>query len=277
MNTMRAVNRSGRRSFVVAATLGTAAALAFSTAAASADRTNEDFHWQGRLTAGQAIEVKGVNGSIDAVAATGDEVEIVAVKSGRRSDPAEVKIDVVPHAGGVTVCAVYPGSDWGKPNECAPGEGGRMSARDNDVEVRFTVRVPKGVRFVGRTVNGGVAAADLEGDVEASTVNGAVKIDTRGGARAETVNGSITASMGRADWTGSVSFKTVNGGITLNLPEDAGADVKAETVNGSIDTDFPLTVKGKFSSRRLSGTIGGGGRTLTLATVNGSIRLHKAP
>jgi hypothetical protein len=279
MNRRHSAIDCGRRTTgkFLAATLSMAVALAFSAATASAARSSEDFRWQGRVAAGQAIEVKGVNGSIDAVAATGEDVEVVAVKSGRRSAPSEVKIEVVPHGGGVTVCAVYPGSHWGKPNECAPGEGGRMNTKDNDVEVRFTVRVPKGVRLVARTVNGGVTASDLEADVEASTVNGAVKIDTRGGAQGQTVNGSITASMGRADWSGSVSFKTVNGGITLNIPEDAGADVSAETVNGSIDTDFPLTVKGKFSSRRLSGTIGGGGRALTLATVNGSIRLNKAP
>jgi hypothetical protein len=254
-----------------------AASLALGAGAARADRREEDFRWQGRLAAGQTIEVKGVNGPIDATAAGGDEVEVLAVKSGRRSDPADVRIEVVPHGGGVTVCAVYPGAPGGKTNQCAPGDGGGTNTRDNDVEVRFTVRVPKGVRFTGRTVNGGVTAADLEGDVDASTVNGGVKIDTRGNARGETVNGSITASMGRADWTGSAAFKTVNGGITLSMPEDAGADVKAETVNGSIDTDFPLTVKGKFSSRRLAGTIGAGGRALDLETVNGSIKLRKAP
>lgn len=260
-----------------ATTVVLAALLAAGAGTARADRREEDFRWQGRLAAGQTIEVKGVNGSIDAAAASGDEVEVLAVKSGRHSDPSEVRIEVVPHGGGVTVCAVYPGVSGGKANPCAPGEGGGSNARNNDVEVRFTVRVPKGVRFTGRTVNGGVTAADLEADVDASTVNGGVKLDTRGNARAETVNGSISASVGRTDWTGSVAFKTVNGGITLSMPEDAAADVKAETVNGSIDTDFPLTVKGKFSSRRLSGTIGAGGRALELETVNGSIKLRKAP
>jgi hypothetical protein len=252
------------------------AALAAVATPARAARSSEDFHWQGRVAAGQAVEVKGVNGDIEAVAATGDDVEILAVRSGRRSDPSGVKVEVVPHGGGVTVCAVYPASSSSKPNECAPGEGGRMNTHNNDVEVRFTVRVPKGVRFIGRTVNGGVAAAKLESDVEAYTVNGGIKVDTRGTARAETVNGSISASMGRADWSGSVSFETVNGGIAVDLPDGAGAEVSAETVNGSIETDFPLTVKGRVSSRRLSGTIGGGGRELKLETVNGSIKLRKA-
>ena len=255
--------------------LALAAAAAVALPAHGA-RRDEDFQWRGRLAAGQTLEVKGVNGDVDASPAAGDEVEVVAVKSGRRSDPALVKIEVVPHAGGVTVCAVYPSSAWGKSNACAPGEGGHLGSNNNDVEVRFTVRVPRGVRFVGRSVNGGVSAEGLEEDVEAYTVNGGVRVDTRGNARAETVNGSIAAALGRADWSGSLSFTTVNGGITVDLPGDAGADVRAETVNGSIETDFPLSVKGKFSSRRLAGTIGSGGRELKLETVNGSIHLRRA-
>jgi DUF4097 and DUF4098 domain-containing protein YvlB len=62
----------------------------------------------------------------------------------------------------------------------------------------------------------------------------------------------------------------------MTLPEGLNADVKASTVNGDIQTDFPLTVTGKISRRKLEGTIGSGGRTLELSTVNGGIELRKA-
>ena len=90
------------------------------------------------------------------------------------------------------------------------------------------------------------------------------------------MNGSIRASAGRADWSGDAEFKTVNGSITVTLPSSTSADVRAETVNGTIETDFALTVSGRVSRRRLSGTIGGGGRSLEMATVNGSIHLKKS-
>src|SRR3989449_9821441 len=82
--------------------------------------------------------------------------------------------------------------------------------------------------------------------------------------------------MGKASWTDGVEFRTVNGGITLDLPPSLSAEVRAETVNGEIFTDFPLTVTGKLGPRRVTGTIGGGGRQLALSTVNGNIRLRKA-
>jgi len=81
--------------------------------------------------------------------------------------------------------------------------------------------------------------------------------------------------MGRADWTGTLDFETVNGSITLGLPADLSADVDAETVNGRIDVDFPLGGNLHQTKRELRGTIGGGGRSLKLETVNGSITLRK--
>ena len=125
----------------------------------------EDFQWRGRVAAGKTVEIKGVNGAIDATAASGDEVEVTATKKGRRSDPGSVRIEVVEHGEGVTICAVYPDVD-GRRNECRAGDGGHMNTRDNDVSVHFTVRVPRGVAFAPRTVNGDVEAEGLEGDVE---------------------------------------------------------------------------------------------------------------
>jgi len=254
-----------KRATILAAVLAAVPALALGA--------QEEFSWSGKVAAGQSIEIKGVNGGIRAVGTTGGDVEVSAVKKGRKSDPAEVKVEVVEHAGGVTICAVYP-SD-GAPNECAPGKGGRMRVRENDVNVEFHVKVPAGVRFVGRTVNGGIEATGLKADAEAQTVNGGVELDSTGTARAQTVNGGITARSGRADWNGTLSLETVNGGIEVSMPGDLSADVHASTVNGDISTDFPLTVKGKIARRKLEGTVGSGGRLLEMKTVNGGIELKK--
>jgi len=251
-----------------------AAVVAVPALAGAAQAKREEFRWAGKVATGAAVEIKGVNGGIVATGAPGGDVEVTATKKGRKSDPAQVKIDVVEHAGGVTICAVYP-SD-GAPNECQPGSGGRMKVHDNDVNVEFQVKVPAGVRFVGRTVNGGIQASGIAADAEAHTVNGGVDLDAAGTARAETVNGGITARLGRADWTGALKLKTVNGGIDVLMPEGLSADVKASTVNGDIQTDFPLTVTGRISRRKIEGTIGSGGRLLEVETVNGGIELRKA-
>lgn len=235
----------------------------------------QDFRWHGALASGKTLEVRGINGPIRASRATGQEAEVVATKRARRSDPADVEIKVVEHAAGVTICAVYPSRRGRKTNECRPDGGGQNDTDDNDVEVAFEVRVPAGVEFVGSTVNGDVAGRDLPGDANLTTVKGDVDVESGGVSRGTTVNGSITARLGRADWHNSLSFTTVNGGITVRLPDNLSADVEATTVNGSVQSDFPITVRGRMQAGALKGRIGEGGRVLDLTTVNGSIRLEK--
>jgi DUF4097 and DUF4098 domain-containing protein YvlB len=121
-----------------------------------------------------------------------------------------------------------------------------------------------------------MSAEGLKGDARASTVNGSVRVTTTGLAEASTVNGSVYVEMGRANWTDQLEFSTVNGGITLIIPGKLDTELRANTVNGDIETDWPLTITGKIGPRRLRGTIGAGGRTLSLSTVNGEIRLKKS-
>jgi DUF4097 and DUF4098 domain-containing protein YvlB len=249
--------------------------LLFTAVAALPAAAQDTWSWRKAVPAGRAIEIKGINGDVTATAASGSEVEVVARKSARRSDPDDVKLQVVEHGGGVTICAMYPTPRGERENECLPGARGRSSNRNNDVEVDFEVRVPRGVRFTGKTVNGGVRATGLGADVIANTVNGSVHVSTAGLAQAQTVNGSITVRMGRANWSETLEFETVNGGITLELPAELDADVSASTVNGSLSSDWPMTVRGRWGPRHMNGKIGNGGRELALQTVNGDIELRR--
>ena len=233
---------------------------------------SDSFHWTGKVPAGQLLEIRGVNGSIRAEPSSGKDVEVVATKTGQIYDPESIGVQVVEHNGGVTICVVYPSAN-GRPTECLPGASNPLSSFNNDVNVDFTVRVPKGVRFVARTVNGQVEAKALEADTEGHTVNGNVRLSTAGAARGDTVNGSIVASMGKI--TGDSKFSTVNGGITLEMPSSTGAEIHAGTKNGRINTDFPLDVQGEYVSRHADGAIGHGGPELTIMTVNGTINLRR--
>ncbi|HEY0378806.1 MAG TPA: DUF4097 family beta strand repeat-containing protein [Pyrinomonadaceae bacterium] len=246
--------------------------------AANVAQTNssaDEFRWSGRVASGDTVEIRGINGGISAEPAEGGEVQVTATKIARRSDPKGVEIRVVEHAGGVVICAIYPQSD-GRAQQCSPEGGDHSNIRNNDVVVDFKVRVPRGVRFSGRTVNGNIETGALGADVDARTVNGSINVSAAGVVSAKTVNGSITARLGRADWSEELEFKTVNGAITLDLPADTNAQVTAETLNGEITTDFPITILGRVSRRHLEGTIGSGGRELSLKSVNGSIQLRRA-
>ena len=227
------------------------------------------FNWSGYVPAGKAISVHGINGTIHTERGTSGQVEVSARKTGNRSDPNEVQIQVVPQGdGSVKICAVYPNS-----GDCNGSKNG--SGRQNsDVQVEFIVKVPAQVHFNGHNVNGDIQILDVLGEAQAHTVNGNVTVTASEKVEAHTVNGNIVAKVTGAPRS-PMAFHTVNGSIDLTLSGGTSANISAHTVNGSMNTDFPITVKGEFGNRSLSGVIGSGGPEIKMNTVNGSVKLHR--
>jgi hypothetical protein len=247
-------------------------------ASSSEVTVQEDFRWSGRLAAGQRLEIKGVNGAIRAEPASGNEVEVVAVKrEGREGRVQDVRVERITHDGGVTICAVYPSRNSNRPNRCTPGDEWSTNVQDNDVSVEFTVRVPRGVDFLGSTVNGNVRAQNLPGDAHVSSVNGSVTASAAGVVEASTVNGTLNVEMGDADPGRDLEFTTVNGNINLTVPAAFRAEVHASLLNGNIESDWPLDIdRGRYVGQNARGQIGRGGRELKLETVNGNIEIRRA-
>ncbi|HSR52323.1 MAG TPA: DUF4097 family beta strand repeat-containing protein [Acidobacteriota bacterium] len=247
----------------------------------SALAQSDTFRWNGSLAAGDTLGIHGVNGDVEAIAAAGDQVEVIAHKRGRRSHPDSVQIEVVEHANGITFCAIYPSRRNGQ-NICTADGLENSNVQNNDVEVRFEVRIPARIHFNGTTVNGGVTAENLDGNVRAHTVNGSIEISTTGWAEAHTVNGSIDASMGAADWEGELSFQTVNGSIELTFPPRLSANLRAESLNGNIRSDFDMDIteggrRRGWGKQRIRARLAGGSssRSLDLETVNGDIQIRQ--
>lgn len=235
----------------------------------------ESFRWAGLVERGHTVWIRNMNGPVSIEAAEGDSVVITGDKSWRRSDPHSVQIAAFPDNGAVTVCAI-----WVRAEEqatCEPGGHYSMKGvRHNDVAVRFTVQVPKGVKVDASTVNGRIDADGAQGDLKLLTVNGGIDASTtQGGINATTVNGGIDASIGDLGPEGEVALRTVNGSITVALPQGLNADLDAQTVSGRVNTDFPVQVAGKISARHVEARIGSGGRRVELKTVNGSIELQQ--
>ncbi len=268
------------RSSVSIAAIGVALVVTVPGLEAQDDR----FEWSGRIDRSDRIEAKGITGDIRAVATSGSRVEVVAVKRGRRRNFDEVQFEVVEDDDGVTICAVYPERRSSRrrrsePYECGPGGwGNNVDIDDVDVDVDFEVRVPSGVRFTGRTISGDVEAEGLDAFVLARTVSGDIYVSTSDLADAVTVSGSIEVAMGRADWRGDLEFHTVSGDITIFFPESLHTEIEFESLSGDMDSDFPITItsrRNRWIGGRISGTIGEGGRSLSLKTVSGDVRLQR--
>jgi hypothetical protein len=240
------------------------AVLAIASLASVASPTNppniltlqEETRWHGWVPGGQVVEVNNIRGNIRAEPASGDEIEVIAIKRGF-SDPTQVSIEVVEHKGGVTICAVYPDADPGRPFDCRPSRGGgfRLASTSdsmtrirwdnggggdvmvNDLRVDFVVRLPKRLRFIGRTVDGDVSAHMLEQDVEAHSVLGDVNVD---------------------------------------FNANPGAEVHAESAKGRVSSEFPLSLRCNAGHGMLGfGHIGRSHRSLRLKTEEGDIHLER--
>lgn len=165
---------------------------------------------------------------------------------------------------------------------------------NKSVSVSLDVEVPNQTDLELVTHNGSVKISDIKGRLDAATHNGKVTCKRISGTTAfKTHNGSITCgeisgSTQLKSHNGSIkafytdtapsvcdiSIVAYNGGIELKTPSGYSAQVKASTHNGSINTDLPITVSGKISKSKLTGTIGAGEGELHLETHNGSIRIR---
>ncbi|HTQ59259.1 MAG TPA: DUF4097 family beta strand repeat-containing protein [Candidatus Solibacter sp.] len=235
-----------------------------------------DFHWQGALKAGQTLEVVNTNGEIGASRASGDVASVAGIRGGSDGDDT-LFIEVVEYPDGVTICAVYA-------RDKAPGRchrGGVTSESGNwwhghRAKINFDAQVPPGVRLHAFTTNGRVHCLNLNSIVQAESTNGDVEVSTSEWASARTTNGGVRVSIGNAKWTGELELLTTNGSVDVTLPASAEFQVQASTTNGGIQTDFPVTIQGRFGPKFLSGTVGAGGRDLKVATTNGKIALNKS-
>jgi hypothetical protein len=233
----------------------------------------DPWEYRAYITPSQQVWIRNTNGPIDVVPGTSDSVVVRAIKSWRNSDPQSVQMIHVLNERGVTICAMWEAREM----RCQEGGDYRLNGvKKNDVAVRIVVELPHSVPVEASTVNGGLQITGVSAPVNARTVNGKIAVITSAGpVNAETVNGSIEAIM-ESLTSGDVRLTTVNGSVTAGLPRSINANIDAQTVNGRVETDFPVKISGKISTRHLRGTIGTGGQTLKLVTVNGSIGLHEA-
>src|SRR6185295_15476899 len=103
------------------------------------------------------------------------------------------------------------------------------------------------------SMNGGISVSDVGGTIRLETLNGGLSLDSLSGdVRGRTTNGGVSARLAGRSWDGSgLDLATTNGGVSLTIPEDFDAHVETGTVNGHLDVDLPVTVRGRVD-RRLS-------------------------
>ena len=226
------------------------------------------------LAPDRTLWLRNINGPITVTPTDAQQLEIHAERTFKHSAVDSVRIITSESEGGITVCALRVGS-----GNCGPdghfNSNGHMNG--NDVEVAFEVKLPRGVRLDVSTVTGDVSVDGASAQVEAATVTGDVTVETANGpVTATTVTGDAHATIHALSGPGDVKVTTVTGDAQVDLPSGIDAVVDGHTVAGDINSEFPLTVVGKFASHSLSGTLGKGGRQVHITTVTGDVNVREA-
>jgi hypothetical protein len=217
------------------------------------------------IAPGGRLEIANINGTINASPGDGPRVEVRAERIAKASNDDKAqellkKIDIVEttSADKVRVETKVPKMSWGRSGH----------------EVRYWVKVPKGLAVNFETVNGGVRLENLEGQIVASTTNGGIRgKGLRGAVKADTTNGGVELDMETV--TGDIELETTNGGIRLSLPQDTKANLEAHCVNGGIGVEDGWTgyQEAEKSRRHLRATLNGGGPRVSAETTNGGIKI----
>jgi hypothetical protein len=244
-------------------------------------RRHEDpqaFAWTGTIPAGSWVRLRNLSGSVDVRRAPGNDIQVVAAKRWYRSRARDIRFEAVRAGDNVVICALW--SRRGRCGEEDYRDSNRPSALDfgrrSDMRVDFTVLVPPGVQVDAKTVTGDVDIIGAAAPVHASTVNGDLDVSTAvGPVIAATVNGDVTVRMDTLVGTDPVQLTSVNGSVTAELPAALDGDLDLSTVHGAYASEFPIATSGTFSEQRARGTVGSGGRSIRLTTVNGQVSLRK--
>jgi DUF4097 and DUF4098 domain-containing protein YvlB len=96
----------------------------------------------------------------------------------------------------------------------------------------------------------------------------------QGEARVKNSNGSI--ALKAVDPVAAMDIANRNGSIDVTAPQGSKFTVQAVAGDGEINSDFKLSQASANDRATASGSVGGGGPLLHLATEKGDINLHKA-
>lgn len=168
-----------------------------------------------------------------------------------------------------------------------------ISSDSWNTPIDYDIKVPRDFNLnLKATNNGNISVRGVRGNHEISNVNGAITMEKISGSLiANTVNENITVDFVDVDEDQPMAFTSLNGDLDLTFPTQVGFNIKLQSRQGDVYTDFdwqPVAVdpkverSGSGGTRRIKienwtyGKINGGGVEYYLKTTNGDIILRKA-
>lgn len=241
--------------------------------------STSDTRFTPALKAGQRLSVSNIDGNVTVMQGQGQSAEIVVHKLVRKGNGNLVKAVLEETSNGYRVCTVYLGSSS---DERGCTGGSRGDTHENwreplDVEMKYDIRLPAGVALSVNSVDGSIEARGIDTPATLRSVDGSITFEGVAPDMLNTVDGAITATITNTEWSHPLAVRSVDGGIDLTLPAAINMRITGHTVDGGIESDFPMTISGKWGPQSFQGDVGNGsGPSLELSSVDGGIRLRSS-
>lgn len=184
----------------------------------------------------------------------------------------------------------------------ATGAGMEIEEENNVVTVgadsptlplNLRIQVPAQTSLRLATVNAGhIKITGVRGDHELSNTNGSIEArQVAGSVVAHTVNGRVLVTFTSITPDKAMAFSTLNGDIDVTFPGNTRANLRMESQNGDIYTDFDVAMRERAAEskegrsggryrvtveRAVTGSINGGGPEVRFKTFNGDVHLRRA-
>jgi hypothetical protein len=238
-----------------------ACGLNFSNQAQAHDQWKRNY----TLSNGGTVEIRNTNGKIDVQPGDGNTVEIVADRTVSASSDEAAKDGL----------SKFDMAETTSPNHIIVDSSNRGSGILIGISRRvdYQIRLPRWANVTLQATNGDISASGVEGAFRVETTNGRVNATSLGSSATVTsTNGAITLDFAKLGADG-IRCETTNGMIAVTVPRDAKASISARVTNGAIVTEGLNVAVTEQSRRLLDGTIGGGGPSIRLETTNGAVRV----
>jgi len=151
---------------------------------------------------------------------------------------------------------------------------GRVTA--NATSGSITIRnAGEGVR--ARAISSSVTVSDCKGSIDAGSVSDSItltNIDSRD-VVAKSTSGSVRFT-GKIQDGGRYEFESFSSSVVLVIPPDSNFNLMAKTLNGSINTEFPVKITRTPGGNMVTGTVGKGSAEVRVSTFNGSVQIKKS-
>jgi hypothetical protein len=147
---------------------------------------------------------------------------------------------------------------------------------DPALRADVVLRVPTSITVERvRVVEGKLAVEKFRGSLTADVRRGPIDgTDVSGALRLETSVGSITLKQARLSPNGLLRLRAFSGDVRLQMPgAPADARVMALALNGTIQSDIPLTTRDTWGPRWSEATLGKGEPVISIDVVTGKVEI----